>query len=77
MAPYVPIPAGFHSVVHRQIMRYGTDLAAEICGLSTQTLLVYASPDHGRTKINESTLDLLVTRFNLDPNFLTQPQGVA
>lgn len=28
MAPYVPIPAGFHDVVHRQIMRYGTDLAA-------------------------------------------------
>ncbi|MGJ4079225.1 hypothetical protein [Corynebacterium macclintockiae] len=77
MAPYVPIPAGFHDVVYRQIMRYGTDLAAEICGLSTQTLLVYASPDHGRTKINEATLDLLVTRFNLDPNFFTTPQGAA
>ena len=32
MAPYVPIPAGFHDVVQRQIVRYGTDLAAEICG---------------------------------------------
>ena len=70
MPHYVPTPQGLDSALRRVLDRHGAEVAAEISGVSRQTLFSFAEPHGVRKRINERMLDQIVTRFALDPNLM-------
>lgn len=71
---YLQIPPTLHTAITHQISRHGTELAAELAGIPTKTLLAFSRPQPPTKTIKDATLDQLVTRFHLDPTLLDMPE---
>ena len=71
---YLQIPPTLHTAITHQIARHGTELAAELAGIPTKTLLAFSRPQPPTKSIKDTTLDKLVTHFHLDPTLLDMPE---
>lgn len=73
----VPIPSDLAALLRAKRDRHGERLAAELLGLSTETLHAYCRINPNRQTMPIKTLDTMVTRLNLDVNIIYEAERAA
>ena len=73
----VPIPSGLQAALAAKRDRLGSDLVVEMTGISLAQLNECCSPMSRRNTMFISTLDKLVTRLELDINFIYEAEAEA
>lgn len=73
----VPIPSGLQAALAAKRDRLGSDLIVELTGISPAQLNECCNPVSRRNTMFISTLDKLVTRLELDVNFIYEAEAEA